>query len=464
MIRKLLKFSVLVIVAGMAGMAHALVDLNNNNPATNGSLTYASELDISTSGTALADNAQAQNLQARLGVGFGALSSRHVRIDLGGGAIFSNALSANQPSMQIAGNSGTLAQGGKGQSFAVFQFTAAAARSPDDLVVIDVDGIDVVSRAAVTATYRLYETATGASNPNSSAALATASQTAYRFGKALVAKVNAASPETIDVSTNSTKFVGDKVTTNIANISINVDGTTLWSDSAAAALSDLVATGTQLLVSGNFTAVPRQSSGSPDPAKVTLAGSPATSLTESQAAFSIGANPQTNALVKMTVTGSDEIASGSYAGLYDVVAATDSVATDADLGQLSKLEKNGATRSANMMLAPDGVFRNWVRISNNSTISGRVFLRLRNDLGKSITLSLGDVNGQQTTLAAGNATGLIPIQDIFNAAKAKDATFAVGTGGRNKLRLTVDGEFPEGTLALDNLTISQDNSAFCTFL
>lgn len=460
---RLLKLSALAAMAGIAGAAHAQVDLNNADPAANGSLTYANEIAINTNGTELADSANRQNLQARLGAGFGALQSRHVRIDLGGGATFSDALSANQPSMTIAGNSGNLAQGGKGESFVIFQFTAAAVRDPNDVVIIDVDGIDVVSRAAVTATYRLYETATGASDPDNSTALASASQTAYRFGDALVTTVNDAGAETIDVVTNSTKFEGGKVVTNIANISIGVDGNTLWSDSDAATLADLVAAGTQLLINGDFTAVPRQTNGDPDPGQVTLAGSPATTLTESQAAFTIDANPQTGAVVKMTVTGSDEIVDSPYTGLYDVVAAAGSAAADIDLGQLSKLKKNGATQSANMMLAPDGVFRNWVRISNNSAISGRVFLRLRNDLGDSIAFELGDVDGQQTTLAAGSATGLIPIQSLFAAAQAVNSGFNVGPQGRNKLRLTVNGEFPAGSMTLDNLTISQDNKAFCTF-
>ena len=469
MTQRLFKLSALAAAMGMAGAAQAVVNLNVADSSTNGSLTYASELTVSASGTTLTDSGTKQDLKAKLGFSVNSGAVRFVRIDLNNGAKFKNA-----PGLTVTNGSndstGSLSQGGAGSSFAIFEFTAAVNYGPNDTVNVDVANIDVVSQSDVTATYRLYETGTAASNPSSSSALANASQTAYRFSKALKTEVKTADTKTIDVATNSTKFESGVLVSDIANVGISVNSNVLWSTSNDAALTDLVAAGTKLVVNGSFTAVARDTSGTLDKTKVKLGTSDATTLTDSQATFDLGNTglaAGSTGVVKMTVTGDREIADAAYTGIYDVVAATGSSIADADLGQLSKLKKNGSTAVANMMLNPNGVSRNWVRISNNSGITGRVFLRLRNDLGKSVTLNLGDVSGQQTTLAAGNATGLIAIKDIFDAAKAKDATFDIGTGGRNKLRLTVEGEFPAGTdqrgLVLDNITVATDNTSFSTF-
>lgn len=482
MTQRLFKLSALAASLGLASTAHAVVDLNNADAAANGSLSYASELTVTAAGKTLADNgavfAGAQDLKSTLGFSVNAGAVRFVRLDLSNGAKFTAA-----PDLRVTDGTetatGSLSQGGAGESFAIYEFTAPTTTgftgfSPSDSVEVDMKNVDVVSQSDVTATYRLYETGTAATNPSTSSALASASQVAYRFSKALQTTVNDANEKTIDVATNSTKFVGNSTQTNIANVTVGV-GTALWDDSQVATLADLVAAGTKLVVTGDFSAVALLN-GNPDPAQVTLdvdgAGTAtpvaANTLTSSQAEFIIDTTALTTGTVSMTVTGNDEIVDGPYNGVYDVVAAADSSVADVTLGELSKLQKNGSTATANMMLNPNGVFKNWIRISNNSSISGRVFLRLRNDEGKSVAFDLGDVSGQaSTTLAAGNATGLISIQSLFDAAKAKDATFDVGAGGRNKLRLTVEGEFPAGTnndgLVLDNITLSTDNTSFSTF-
>lgn len=414
MYKKVLLSSAIAVALGTSGFAQAAIDLNDADATTNSSLTYASEITVSASGTTLTDSAtNVQDLTAELGFSVNSGSVRFVRVELSDGATFTAA-----PGLTVTDgttpSTGTVSAGGVGQSFVIFEFTAGDDYAPDDTVTIDVTNVDVISQAAVTASYDLFETGTAAAN--SGTALASTSQVAYRFGSALDITVEDASEETIEVATNSTEFMGNVLVTPIAQIEIGTDGTTLSAASAPATLSDLVAAGTALEVSGDFTAVARDGNGDPDVTKVQLndAGGntlvSASTLTDTLATFVVDDKvfaDTDEAIVTMTVTGDDEIIDGPFTGVYNVVAAANANTADQSLGELSNLEKNGSSVTANLVLTPTtdgGVYRNFLRVTNTSNIDGRVFVRVRNDVGDSATFALGNVTGQDTVLGGQEST------------------------------------------------------------
>ena len=475
------------------GLAHALspeLQPVIDGDATEDVLVYASEIDVEAdTGTVLPDWVDNQDLSAALGFSINAGNNRFVRLDLAGGAVF-----ANNPGMTLGGDVGTLSSGGMGESFAIFEITPSANRSPDAVVNFDIDGVTVFSEADIGARYRLFETATAAVNEGQ--ALADADDTVYRFDEALLIFAEDANERVIEVATNSTEFVGGGTTTRIADIVAYVNEFTfdgfdtrfLWKDGAPASLSDILGADTEFVVSGDFSAV-TTINGDPDPAQVTLDGTPADSLTAGEAVFVVGASyfdantalgeGGLGGVVRMTVSGDDPIIDGAYTGFYDIVPADMSDAQPRELGTLSVLEKNGTTARANFLLTPGGAFKNFVRITNPSSIDGRVFVRLTNDAGESAAFDLGDItvnnggNDEQLTaeLPAGSATPLIEVGELFAAATGPGSDNpdfdVVGGPKADKMRLEVEGEFGEkGTpsaIRLDVLSVSNDNQSFFQF-
>ena len=485
--KKLLASAIAASLLG-ATAAHAQVTLIalDDGDATD-ALTYASEIDVAATGTTLTDAAEVQNLTTALGFSINAGDNRFIRVDLGADATFTN-----NPGLTITGpdgaggtstDTGTVSSGGMGESFVIFEVTAGDDRDPTDTVVVDVKDIDVVSESDVTARYRLYETATAAVNEDQS--LADESDTAYTFGAGLNIVVEDAGEKTIDVATNSTKFTDTTTNTPIADIAVGVNFGVLFKDSTEVELTELLDTGTEFIVTGDFSAVAVDTNGDPDPAQVTLDAVAADALTANEAVFEVGSSifdggsEGAPGIVTMNVTGEDAIADVCYTGLYDVVAPAMADTQDQDLGELSCLEKNGTTARANFLLTPGGAFKNFVRITNPSGIDGRVFVRLTNDAGESAAFDLGDItvnNGGTdeqlvAELAAGNATPLIEVGELFAAATgpgSDNPDFDVAGGPKaNKMRLEVDGEFGNpGTptaIRVDVLSVSNDNKSFFQF-
>ena len=141
----------------------------------------------------------------------------------------------------------------------------------------------------------------------------------------------------------------------------------------------------------------------------------------------------------------------------------------------STLVKNGESAVLNFLLSPNGVFRNYVRLTNTSPYAGsNLSVTLYNDSGDSITFPLSDVDGLSSDLAANASTALININALYAAAQAVDrgvdaddepvATFTV-TGGTygNKLRARFEGSILENHLKAQALSVSTDNTTFFTF-
>ena len=459
MYKKILLSSAIAVALGTSGFAQAITLDSDSTDA----ISYASEITVDgTSGTALA-NSTNQELAAPLGFRIAAGANRFIRIDLGADAEFDG---TPRIVNSVPFQTDNIAAGGAGESFVIFEVTGTntSGNAPAETVTVTPGtGITVFSESAVTATYALFETGTAAANAGTS--LSTKTDTVYKFASGLATDVEDASEKEIDVATNSTEFTTATVTDSpIAALSIGAASGVLWTGGSAVTLSDMVTSATTLEVTGDFSAA-LDVNGVLDVTKVNLVNyGNVDTLTATKATFDLGTAALASVLT-MTVDGTSTIAPISYTGLYNVTAASNSDLADKDLGTLSTLSKNGATANANLVLTPStegGVFKNFIRVSNTSSITGDVFMRVYNDLGESVPLDLSDIEGQSSNeLIKNGSTALISVDAIYAAAQTKDSTFEVSGSGRNKLRLVIEGNFT--TLSADNVSVSRDNQSFSTF-
>ena len=466
MYKKILLSSAIAAALGTSGFAQAIT---LDSDATD-AISYASEITVDgTSGTALANstnqelaNSTNQELAAPLGFGILAGEDGFIRIDLGADAEFNGTPTILNNTNAFGADN--IAAGGGGESFVIFEVTGGAGgnASTDTVTVTPSTGITVFSESAVTATYALFESGTAASNGGAS--LSTKTDTVYKFASGLATDVEDASENEIDVATNSTEF--DTGTGSpIAALSIGAASGVLWTGGSAVTLSNMITSATTLEVTGDFSAA-LDTNGDLDLTKV-VAGSygDADILTATKATFNLGTTTMASEVITMTVDGTSTIAPISYTGLYNVTAASNSDLADKELGTLSTLSKNGATANANLVLTPStegGVFKNFIRVSNTSSITGDVFMRVYNDLGDSVALDLSDIEGQSSNeLVKNGSTALISVDAIYAAAQTKDSAFEVSGSDRNKLRLVIEGNFT--TINADNVSVSRDNQSFSTF-
>jgi hypothetical protein len=439
------------LAAGVAVNAQAAIDMTDD--VDDDALTFATEIDVdATDGTALANNAAGDmNTTADLGFARAADMEYFIRFDLSNSAEFAadpTSLQCGDGAAGAADDDGTKSAGGAGESYVIYSLTAGADRSSTDDCTLTIagDGITVFNQDPVTITYRMYETATAASNQGD--ALATDSETMIQWGAVLVAEVDTVTPNKIDVTQGSVYLDGktEDVVTVIGDVNIDVDGTTLWTDGAAAAMDDLVAAGTDLVISGDFTAAETVANNGvffdADGDRITCntVTAAADEITDTSATYTLDDNA-IDAYVCLTVDGTTSIPESSYVATYDVTAAAGSGLADQNLGTISELEKNGSFDRLTFALTPEGAYSNLIRITNPSTLAGNVYITVTNDAGESVQIQLGDIEGvDSTSLAAGASTGLININDVYAAATAADDTFAHNGG---KLRLDIDAEFGE---------------------
>lgn len=462
-------------------LALAVAALSANAFAVNldtkaGTDVFAKEIKVASAGTAIGGTA----LVAEVKAGF-ALNSGFVRFDLDNGAKFGDTTNpsllvtdgAATPTNKFGGGSttgqATVVAGGAGSSYVIFKLEGLTA-SPSTILATDVvklttaTGIKVVNKQAVNVSFGLYETAsnaaaqTGNLNPNKSGALLNFADALNIYASANTAKrsidaISSASKlfATTSTPTDNTALVDLKVELN-AKYGASSNAAPLKVDgSGAVALTDIFGSTSEWNVSGNFSAVKAAGLTSTSAATTTIA-------TDKQSVkFVVAAANLGTQTISYAVTGTDEIAETNISAAltpnlnaaYEVAAVT--------LNNITKLEKNGTTRSVDLALKPGGAFSNFVRISNKDTISGAFFLKVINDNGQSVTFPLSDVAGQPATLAAGASTTQMSIQSIFDTATAKGLSLS----GEGKLRLEVTGQ--TNNLSVQSYTVSKDGNSFATF-
>ena len=106
----------------------------------------------------------------------------------------------------------------------------------------------------------------------------------------------------------------------------------------------------------------------------------------------------------------------------------------------------------------------YLRVTNPSSVTGPVTLTLTNDDGTtSASIPLSDIaGGPSGDLDAGASSGLLNINDVYDAVQAADATFMLGA--TDKLRVDVVAEFGgsgDGQgVVLSAFNMSSDGTSF----
>lgn len=459
------------------------IDYRVTNPGVN---TIASELNLPTNGQVVTTD----DLTWNLGFSVTAATQRYVRVSLTNGATFT-ATPTLQADTAGTPTAGVYSQGGIGQSYVIFEVTPTSNFTPTTDVVLTLNGITLTGKTDVGVSYQLFETAVDA--VNNTDALVTAAAAPYiTYGAGLSALFQPASTRRIiDVSATptSTAFVatGGVATASVAVIGgFAVDAVANRLDydftGPSVTLADLVAAGTNLQIDGDFSAG-LKTAGVVNTNAVQLStaatplvpATPATTVTASRATFTL----DTNALgtvgttpvyvpVVYSVDGTSAIQPSVYSGVYNVVPATGTTTASVSADRIGELAKNGASQYVDLALNPNGAFENYVRISNKTGVEGNVYITVFADNGQSVTIDLGDVEGQSTVLGARSSTTQMTVKQIFTAAEAAGLILS----GERKLRLLVDGEFPtQGNttnandygLSVQTYTVATDGTTFSTF-
>ncbi len=421
--------------------------------------SYASEIKVNAAGTVI------NGTNATVSAGFALGTDGYARFNLSNGAKFKG-----DPVLTTSGLSVfTVAGGGNNADYVIFKTDGKGTTIGETLTLAlaaDVagppavkNGLTVVNKGAVSVSYSLYETAGNATNQTG--ALASKSGTLLNFAPALAVSAVSATPLEIDaIRHESKKFVSGLTgteTSPLVTLSVAVVPGTVPSDvtgTPIAAASDIINAATsKWSLTGNFSAA--AASG----AVTTAVGANSFTVAQDKQSAELADLSKATGTVSYKVSGTAEIAETPIAATFTPVALEGYEVTAKTLGDITRLQKNGTTVPVNLALKPGGAYSNFVRVSNTDTISGTIFIKVINDAGKAVSFPLSAVAGQPASLAAGASTTQLSIQSIYDAAVAKDATFA--TSGEGKLRLEITGQ--TAGLSVQSYTVSKDGNSFATF-
>ena len=448
--KKLLLSTAIAAALGASMSAHAEINLDDDT----GSLTFASELDVS--GGVTLEEAVAGDQDANVANGFGASAgeNRFFRFDLteDSGATFAV---GSTLALTLDTLGGTVASGGAGENFVIFSYEADATDgfTADQRIVFDVNNIDVTSQDAVTISFAHYDTPGDASNETN--ALKTADAPMFSFDAALATSVTSVTPEKINVQQDSLFFDGETKdnggtgsdnATVIGNVEVGVDGTTLWNDGEAAEMVDLADMGSGVRVTGTFSALEFDANDNLTAGDIQLntatdcAGTATSADTISASeAFFLTDTGAFDSFICYVVSGTSEITEGDISGEYDVVAAGNAVTSDQNLGVLSTLEKNGSEDNVSFAGATSAWF---YRVSNPTTVKGNVFFTVWDRTGaNSCNFDLSDIDGIDSNELAANSGSLLFTGDKIIGAVGTGCAIDFDATAGKQVRLRATGEF-----------------------
>ncbi|MGU5543204.1 hypothetical protein ACV1CV_02400 [Aeromonas veronii] len=452
-----------LIALAVAGLSFNAAAVNLNNGAD--TAKFASEIKVdTTAGTTFgtAETGTALNAVNELGFSISNANKRYIRYDLTG-ATFEGVVPED---FGLTHGTFVISQVGADKDFIIVEVNADQAIAANATLTFKTDGRLVLKgKNAVAISYRLFETALDAVANDPSKALAKASGQLMTFTPAIIAKVEKkGSADKIDVTTSSMKFVDDSkaqsLSTVLGQVSITADKNALLVDGTKVTATEDILAASKLVVNGDFSAGALDANGKLKLGTIALKDVAATKVEASKAELAVA---KTGVLaedcdISYTVGGKVAIAPQSVTATFvpTVVDAKKFELSNIDLGEIGVLNKNGSTQEANLVLAPDTSYTNLVRISNTSGITGKFFVTVFADDGKSASFPLSAVAGQPAELAAGASTQQMKVADIYAAAEAKGLALT----GDKKLRLKVEGEV--GSLSLQNYTVSKDGNALNT--
>jgi len=457
MYKKILLSSAIAAALGTSGFAQAAVDLDST---TSNPLVFAEEIAVGTStnldvevagqngggsGTTLGNSSSAIGaVEVAFGFTIGGGTSKYVRLE------FTEALGAALSTADFDSDdtnvSFSISQGGAaGDTFVVVE--AAQPTSVGDLLQTakfifapkSADEIVATSQSTRTIAFKLFETAVDAVNQTN--ALTSKSGEWITWGPGYSVSCTSASPQQIDV-VDPTQFVDSSVTTNVSTLAISA--LTVFTEAGVAVTipANYFGAGSEVSIAGSTEAFEAGASAF-TLNTVNADAAPASG----SATWTASSDPATelNGLFTVLADGTNEMVQANY-----TLSVTDTAsAATYDVGTVStacgNLQFSGSTDRLDFALTPNGAFSQFARITNPSSTAGDVTVTVINDDGEQVSFDLGDVTGvASSNLVARASTKLININDIFAAAEAADATFALaatGPNSKNKLRVVVRGEF-----------------------
>ncbi|MCD0420811.1 hypothetical protein LOC51_26640 [Rubrivivax sp. JA1024] len=346
-------------VAAMFGNAFA-VDLDETGDAI-GTLKYASEIDVPATGTALVVGGDVEvKLGATLPAGVGAF----IRIDLPAGVTLGGDPFV-APTATVAGASAVgIAQGGAaGDNYVIFSVTPTTALNKDAAVAVTLGSVVVKDKGAVSVSYKLFETLTGAAN--NTLPLKTKSANLLTFAPALSWGTSVPAATAI-VAEAYTEFkpqpgVATVSKATVIKVAPTLAADVLDKDGGAIALTDLINATMNVTVTGDFTAAATNG--------VTFGGAHAgaTLATDKQSVvFANVAVPVagTATAIEYEVTGDKAIASSSYSAVIDITPKNGYTVSDASTA--GSIVRDGLILKSAFGETPVGSFSGTVNLTNTS--------------------------------------------------------------------------------------------------
>ncbi|MGB5855875.1 MAG: hypothetical protein WBH20_11535 [Oceanisphaera sp.] len=249
----------------------------------------------------------------------------------------------------------------------------------------------------------------------------------------------------VDVTKESAKFKGGVDTTNIFTAKVDVK-----KDSNKNAI--LKADGNPA-VAATFAATNKWTLAGPFLKGATVAGKV---ITDANIATAIEFTPTAPSTYLVPADNKVEIPTGSFTAVW---TPSDTVTADYDVAAQTfapafTLAKNGDTAEVDLVLKPNGAYKQFVRITNDSTVTAPVSIKVINDAGDSAVVQLANIAGQPAQLAAGASTTQLTVESIFAAS-------GLALAGEGKLRLVVDANLP--SIKAQSYVLSTDNNVLSSF-
>ncbi|MFQ2088206.1 hypothetical protein ACK34E_06560 [Aeromonas veronii] len=432
-------------VAGLSFNAMA-VNLDGNDAAAMAVQKYASELKIPAAGLDL------KKVEVISKLGFSLSTDAYVRLNFSDDVEVSVAVG---DAVSTGGKAWTVAAVDKGYVILKNDGSGVAA---DDVLTVKLTA-KVKSKNIVTVKYDLYETAGNAvAQTGSLKSKPATDMIAFASALKVTAKADAELKK-IDVTNGSVSFDSktDAEQTDLVNLTVATDNTVLAANGVS--LVDGAPSASPAIPPVDLTAGAKWFVDGPFVAGTTVGGVAVTkdnvgkALDVTTAAADVkyinGVDAAAKVLVEGTVN-AEYVPSSTLAASYDFATYK--------FANVAELVKNGDKAEVNLALNPNGVYSQYVRISNKSAQAGAVFVTVIADDGKAVNFPLSAIAGQPASLDAGASTAQLALKDIYAAAEAKGLTLT----GDKKIRLLVDAQVPANGLSVQSYTLSKDGNSFAT--
>lgn len=358
-----------------------VVDFDATSPTVN---KFAKELAYNDAAPlAAAAPANGLNFTTKIGFGVSNGQTRYIRIDYGNATLDAAHAAVVGTDMDIGGTVAVVQGGQIGDSYVIYQVTATADLAATAPVNVLVPALRITSTgSAVTATYALHETAVSAVAGATGTGLLyskTANVATFATGLAFSLATNST---TASVEASFKQFTAATAVTGTSNKGAKIGTITYGAaagvkknDGTAVALTDLVANGTELVVTGDFTAA----AGANTAAKLTnvflaggincAAGTGATEFVGSQAgaSFTIDTGSIGGVDLCYLVNGTSSIPAESYTAAVNVTPATGTSTANLSAAALGSIVRDGTELQAPWFSTAGGYISRFVLTSTHTS-------------------------------------------------------------------------------------------------